>query len=182
MTNGLVVMTPSSVDITGGGSETSTTNADGSVSFSACASLSLNDVFTSDYDNYMIVWRVLPSAPQGTFFKLRVSGVDSSTGYVVQRINADSTTVSAERNSSETAGRLTNLEGLTIYGGISQYLFGPYLAQPTASRTVVVDTKSSARILDFATTHSVSTAYDGITLLNNNGTDSGLVTVFGFNQ
>jgi hypothetical protein len=97
LTNGLVVMTPTSVAKTGTGS-TATINSDGSVVFDLCTTLSLNGVFTSSYDNYMIVMRATTSLAWPYFnSRLRASGTDNTTAssYTNQYLTANGTTVSA---------------------------------------------------------------------------------------
>ena len=180
--NGLVVMTPTSIASTGTGNSSSI-NADGSVDFSSCATLSLNGVFTSSYDNYMVVVRhVHDTGDSNTLYRLRASGTDNSTAssYVSQNLAASSTTVSASRSTQGYGfvGTASNDKR----DGVTLYLFGPYLAQPTAVRTVTANGYLDAQIGDFASTHNQSTAYDGITLYPSSGSFSGLLAVFGFNQ
>ena len=179
MTNGLVVMTPSSIAYSG---TAASINADGSVVFSACTSLSLNGVFTGDYDNYMVTLRGDVGAFVALEARLRASGSDDSTAssYVRQGLYASSTSVSGARVTT-TFTRLGNVDSTQKYG-ITTYLFGPYLAQPTAIRSVSVLDPGSAYIEDYASTHNQSTAYDGITIYPSASTFDGLLTVFGFNQ
>jgi hypothetical protein len=181
MTNGLVVMTPSSVAKTGG-SSTATINADGSVTFGSCATLSLNGVFTSDYDNYMIGMRFSSSAGTGIRYRLRLAGVDNSTvnSYVGQTLSAYNTTISSGRYTFDNG--LLGASSNAQKNGVTVYVFGPNLVQPTATRTVAVDSENGARFFDYATTHNQSTSYDGITLYPVSGDMTGLITVFGFNQ
>ena len=177
---GMVLMTPTSIASTGTGNSSSI-NANGSVTFSSCATLSLNGVFTSSYDNYMIVIRHTPSAATNVAMRLRASGTDNSTAssYVRQYLGADSSTVSANRLTSNLwdavfSSFTTQRDGATIY------VFGAYLAQPTAMRSVSVQSNSSGAISDNAGTHNQSTAYDGFTLIcDTTLTLSGLVTVYG---
>jgi len=181
MTNGLVVMTPSSVAYSG---TSASINADGSVTFSACSSLSLNGVFTSDYDNYMIGIRVTSSLSSTDInCRLRASGSDASASndYVAQYLVADSTSVSAGRITAFTYGWLGQSYA-TQRVGISGYIFGPYLTQPTAVRSIGASDNSSARLVDIAWTHDLSTSYDGLTVFPSTGNFTGLLTVFGFNQ
>jgi len=185
MTNGLVVMTPSSIAYSG---TSASINANGSVAFSACTSLSLNGVFTSDYDNYMIVNHRNASGNMQVRMRLRSSGTDNATvgAYTHQLLDASSTTVSAGRFVSDFgdnfqfgSGYLNNRQTTTCY------IFGPYLSQPTACRTVNVDGFDSSNTFfrDFAQTHNQSSSYDGVTLFSNNTSSvTGLLTVFGFNQ
>jgi hypothetical protein len=182
MTNGLVVMTPSSIAYSG---TSASINADGSVTFSACTSLSLNGVFTGDYDNYMMVFRNNASGITLIQMRLRVSGVDNSTAssYTHQYLSASGSSIARARNSDSnfklSYGYLDNRQGTTVY------FFGPYLAQPTACRTVNVwgFDSSETGLRDYAQTHNQSVSYDGLTIYPSNAeTFTGLVTVFGFNQ
>jgi hypothetical protein len=183
LTNGLVVMTPSSVAKTGA-SSTATINADGSVTFGSCETLSLNGVFTSAYDNYMVSFRSIGTAANFPGVRLRASGVDESSAsnyYTHQFLFASSTTVSGARSSNNIWFSYGN--STTLYGGMVQYIYGPYLAQPTAHRVVVSDPRDSASIADYAGTHSLSNSYDGFTFsFPSSGNSSGILTVFGFNQ
>ena len=181
MTNGLVVMTPSSISYSG---TSASINADGSVVFSACTSLSLNGVFTADYDNYMVVMRTDDAGTGYNYYaRLRASGTDEASGsnyYTRQSLYATGSSITAGR-SADPAFRVK--ETGTSESGFTMYLFGPYLSQPTACRTVVVDSAYSASIYENANTHSLSNAYDGITMVSLNSISfTGLITVFGFNQ
>ena len=182
-TNGLVVMTPTSIAYSG---TSASINSDGSVAFSAVTSLSLNGVFTSDYDNYQISLQTKNSSMGDCQFRLRASGTDATgSNYTWQFIRANSTTVSGARATSQTEGYVMSFSGTTYTDGFALYLFGPYLPQPTASRSVSAYAgyaSSGADIYDFATTHSLSTSYDGITIIPAGGNFSGLLTVFGFAQ
>ena len=182
LTNGLVVMKPSSVAKTGA-SSTATINADGSVTFGSCESLSLNGVFSSDYDNYMIQMRAVSSGGVTISARMRSAGTDASVAnYARQRIGADATTVSAARSTGTEFDLLLSSNVQRVGMGI--YVFGPYLSQPTAHRVVGISDSSSARIFEFAGTHSLSNSYDGISFISfaSGVSLTGLVTVFGFNQ
>lgn len=174
---------PSSAAVTGGGSETATISALGSVEFTSCDSLSLNGVFSSAYDNYMIVIRAdLSTSAEGLDFRLRSAGSDNSTAssYVNQQLSGSSTTVSGARQTLS-HGRLSSID--TNKNGYAIYMYGPGLAQPTALRCVSVYGGSSVAIDDRAVTHNQSTAYDGITFDANMSatgrTISGRVAVYG---
>ena len=180
MTNGLVVMTPTTVDKTGG-SSTATINADGSVTFGSCATITLNGVFTADYDNYMAVIDAKPATGDEDFWgRLTSGGVPSTTGYTRQTFYANGTSVVVAR--ATYAHYYISAISATSKSGYVQYFFGPYLTQPTAFRTTSVWSYSGAILLDPANTHSVSASYDGFLMEDIGGTITGKVTVFGFNQ
>jgi hypothetical protein len=182
LTNGLVVMTPSSVATTGA-SSTATINADGSVTFGLCETLSLNGVFTGDYDNYMMTARYNGSASISLRGQLRAGGANNSTAssYVSQFIYASSTSVTGNRATSSHWQYFGEAQ-TTAKDGTTYFLYGPYLSQPTAMRYVQVTGTSSATLFDAAGTHNQSTSYDGVSFICSSGTFSGLITVFGFNQ
>lgn len=173
------LITPTSVAKTGTGS-TATINTNGSVTFSSCETLSLNGVFSADYDNYMIVIRHLSTLNGSTIrARLRASGTDNTTAssYVDQFLDSDSATVSGARatrdywafapaDDSQRSGTVANI-------------YGPYLAQPTAFRTVSASGYSNAWLVDYAGTHNQSTAYDGISLYQATGSFGGLLAVYG---
>ena len=176
---GMVLLTPTSIAYTG---TSATVGTNGSVELTACSSLSLNGVFSADYDNYMIAIRGTSSDDAGAVgARLRASTTDASgTNYTRQRLDASGTTVGASRDTSATYTRLMVLDDGLQSGGTA-YVYGPYLAQPTAFRGITASAYLDAFIRDWASTHSLSTSYDGITLANEFGaqTITGLVSVFG---
>lgn len=175
--DGLVIMTPTSIAHAG---TSASINADGGVDFTAVSSLSLNGVFTSAHDNYLLVVNCTRSADNDVNIRLRASGSDATgSNYTYQYFYADGASIIRARS---TAG-LTVIAYLgTSPSGANVHLYGPYLAQPTAMRSVTVSSVSSAWLHDVATTHSLSTAYDGLTLSNPSGTFTGNVAVFGYEE
>jgi len=182
---GMVLLTPTSVDITGSGSETATTTANGSVEFAACTSISLNGVFSADYDNYMIDIKTLFSVSGGSFLniRLRASETDDtiSNSYVTQYLDANGTSVSGARVTSN-IGYFGYIRGTAggLIGGDTGYIYGPYLSQPTAWRAVDTSPLTDAFIRDCAGTHNQPTAYDGFTFsVTSPYAITGLVSVYG---
>lgn len=177
--NGLAVMTPTSIVASGG---SASINADGSVTFSSCTGLSLNGIFNSSYDNYMLSMRhSCVTGGASILGRMRVSNTDdANANYMNQYIHAFSTTIQGDRQSSFNAFRV-GVTGNVLRNGDICYFFGPFLTQPTAARHVNVWGVDSGRIFDTAGTHSLSVSYTGLTLLPENAF-SGLLTVFGFNQ
>lgn len=176
---GMVLMTPTSITSTGTGNSSSI-GENGSVTFSSCETLSLNGVFTSQYDYYMIQMRyVSDTIGKELRARLRASGTDNSTtgSYIHQRLTASSTAVSAVRTGTNTF-EIGNSD-LTLRSGIALYLYGPFLVQPTAVRSVTVGGQGNAIIVDYAATHNQSVSYDGISLFASTGLLTGLVSVYG---
>jgi len=184
--NGLILLTPTSIAYTG---TSATIGANGSVTFTSCSSLSLNGVFSADYDNYMVVIRNTGGAEGWQqLCRLRSGGVDENSAsnyYTWQRLFARSTTVSADRQSTNSWERF-GIGG--SHTGFIAYFYGPFLAQPTAARTVTHENTSgyvAPGIADAANTHSLSNSYDGFTWSQANsgaGSPSGRVAVYGMRK
>ena len=174
---GLKLIVPSSV--AGSGVSVS---ASGKVTFTAATSISVNGVFDSTYDNYLVVCRMTSSSTGDVRFRWRASGTDNSTAssYVHQRLAAYGTTVLGARY-TENSARFSNMQN-TQAGGVHHYVYGAYLAQPTAYRTVIVGDLDSASIFDHAGTHNQSTSYDGLTIYPASGDITGALTVYGLSQ
>jgi hypothetical protein len=158
-------------------------SASGKVTFTAATEINVNGVFSSTYDNYVIVSRYKYGGNNNAYIRLRGSGTDVVTGYVNQYVNADGTSV--------TGARLSTGGGATYwyvnYGGTTEqgrhfYLYGPALSQPTAFRSVGVSSYNTALIEDFASTQSTSSGYDGFTWYHANSTMTGSLTVYGLSQ
>lgn len=177
----LELVKPSSVVVAGGGSESATVSALGSVDFANATSLSLNDVFSSGYDNYMIVARHEGTSDDVQInVRFRAAGSDASgSNYTLQYLQASSTTVNGGRLTSQTSARV--FSSSTTDSGDVCYLYGPNLAQPTAFRSLSCQARTTGglRMLEWAGTHSLSTAYDGITIYPGSGTITGRVAVYG---
>jgi hypothetical protein len=172
----MVLLTPTSIAYTG---TSATVGTNGSVEFTACTALRLNGVFSADYDNYMIVMREKnASGTNQILYRYASGGSDTATTtYTAQELYADSTSVTGYRGTSQTS--LLSVVGYTTEGGFILNVYGPYLAQPTASRGVSCDTRGGALITDVAGTQSGSTSFDGINFFVNASTISGLVSVYG---
>lgn len=176
---GMVLLTPTSIAHSG---TSASIGANGQVTFTAVTSLSLNGVFSATYDNYIVAYQALAGVGNANLnMRLRVSGSDNSTAnsYVYQYISADNTTIAAERLTGD-VGSVGNITTTTRSGWTISF-YGPFLAQPTAYRSVGVLGLSSAYFFDRAGTHNQSTSYDGFTVLSAGGsvTSTGTIAVYG---
>jgi hypothetical protein len=179
--DGLVTMTPTSITHAG---TSASINADGGVDFTAVTSLSLNGVFTSSNDNYLLVISHSGNTSGAVSIRarMRASGTDATgTNYTVQNVEAGGSTVSGARDTSQTSAKIGATND-TLRSGDTVHIYGPYLAQATATRSVNVSGNANAYLLDFASTHSLSTSYDGITIFPNSGTLTGNIVVFGYEE
>lgn len=174
---GLTLITPSSV----AGSGVSLSGA--KVVFTAATSISVNGVFDSTYDNYLVVCRGSTNTSNAAIaLRMRLAGSDNSTAssYVTQRLAASNTSVTGVRTTAN-SGDIALISS-TQRDGFHCYFYGPALAQPTAGRTVTVESDASACIFDYAFTHNQSTSYDGFTLTPNANNLTGALTIYGLSQ
>lgn len=179
--DGLVTMTPTSIAHSG---TSATITADGGVDFTTITSLSLNGVFTSSFNNYLIVVSGNGSGDNQFFYgRLRLSGTDASgSNYARQRLFASGV--------SAGASRLTSQDKVTLGCYDSEqrdlthiHVYGPALALPTAFRSTGMHGHSGAVLGDTVGTHSLSTAYDGITILPESpDTMTGNIVVLGYEE
>lgn len=171
---GMVLLEPTSIAYTG---TSASIGANGSVEFTACTSLSLNGVFTADYDNYNVIF-TSPDTGGGMSLRYRSSGTDQTTStYTHQNISANSTTLSLSRVTTSSV-QFTNIYATSLTIGVSAFIYGPYLAQPTAQRSTTIFALGNATIWDRASTESSSISFDGFTL-SSGLSCTGLVSVYG---
>jgi hypothetical protein len=176
--DGLVSMKPTSIAHSG---TSASINADGGVDFTAVTSLSLNGVFTSEMDNYLVVWNGSMNVAIITLLKLRAAGTDTTANYNYQQLLVDGTTRSGSRATGDPYALVA--DSGTTTSGETMHFYGPYLAQPTAIRTVSASSRNTARIVDHAITQSDSTQFDGFTLVPNSSREmTGTVHVFGYEE
>ena len=141
--------------------------------FSAVSSVSLNDVFSSAYDNYSI-WLYLTKTSYLTA-RLRVSGVDASGSDYDQRLfNLFSTSVNTTLQTNSSSMQIGENATVT-YTNIQ--LFNPH----KAARTVLkFDNFDENELRNRHIVHKLTNAYDGISLIPTSGTITGTIRVYGY--
>jgi hypothetical protein len=178
---GLAKIVPSSVAV---GSGTGSADTFGTVTFSGCSSVSLNDVFSATYKNYSMLVRLTGSTSITLNYRLRVGGADNSAAsYQRQSLTALSSTVTGGQGADQTTGRIcANL--LTAPSIIEASFFNPFETTATSGmfKTTISSTSGSLVGLDFCTMgHDGSTSFTGLSLLPSTGTITGTVSVYGYN-
>ncbi len=148
--------------------------------FSAVSSVSLNDVFTSSYINYLILVNLIGSSTVAMQYRLRASGTDASgANYSSQLLIAESTTVQGIRATGQTSARFGAV-GPT-QSGLSVTFFQPQLAAVT-NTTNLQNFRSGGGIsvTSEVSSHDLSSAYDGVTIFPTSGTITGTIRVYGY--
>lgn len=176
--NGLHLITPSSISYI---AISATITANGSVTFTAGDSITLNGVFSALYDNYRIVMRVTDVDGTGLWnARLTQAGVPSAVNYNNQFLNADGTVVSASRTTGATSWLPTSSTlSISSPSGIIMDIYGPYLTSPTAMRSITTHASGSSSVKsnDCAGVHSSTASWDGVELFGVGV--SGRIAVYG---
>lgn len=148
--------------------------------FSAVSSVSLNDVFTATYDNYLLIYFAdVATGNSNLNLRLRVGGVDASgSNYTRQILSADGSGVSASKNTT-TFHRVGDLDGGSIAAGTTN-IFRPAIAAKTAFNSYADGAYGSANLNLITGSHSLATAYDGFTLLPSASTITGTLRIYGY--
>jgi hypothetical protein len=154
--------------------------------FSAVASLSLDNVFSATYTNYKVFLTVFGSTEQVLSMRMRVGGTDNSAGsYNRQILEASSTTVSASRATNQTSWPIGQMRSDTnVRSGYDLTVFNPFNAINTMLKADSVEISGGAdtnRFYNYTNVHKVNTSYDGFTIFVA-GTMTGEISVYGLGK
>lgn len=175
---GNVLLSPSSVTYSG---TSASITGNGQVVFTSVLSVSVNGIFSADFDTYMISARLSGAGQTNIYARLRASGVDDTgTNYLFQSLNSYNSTYDGARSSASSA------EIFQTYGslrsGNTAFVYRPAIADTTSWRSVSAgDFQSGGNVRDIAATHALDTAYDGMTFFDVNVTNpiTGALQVYG---
>jgi hypothetical protein len=156
-----------------------------STSFSAVASQSINDVFSATYTNYRILLRLSASSlTTNVFFRLRVSGADSTAGnyyYAADYFNSGGT------NTPVNAGGVTQWNlfqiATTAASHIDMTICAPFATNKTsASGTASATNATQVFGGGWMGLFDVTTSFTGFSIIGESGNLTGTIQVFGVNQ
>jgi hypothetical protein len=155
-------------------------------SFSAVASQSVDNVFSADYDRYVIYVSSTDSTGNGDIYlRLRASSTDSTTSYYYG--------ITGMRQDGTAANRNADPANHLIAGRVTTTADRPSIARIdldqvfTTNRTVALIQYYSASSTFYYSgagggTHNIASSYDGFTILPSTGNFSGTVVTFGVKQ
>jgi hypothetical protein len=147
--------------------------------FSAVASASVDDVFSTTYDNYFIQGNFTPASGQEIYYRLRVAGADATgSNYANQQFKGTSSTSIAD--AATTANGLFSVNSSTRHV-VSAFFYSPFAAVPTFSVSNFYNL--TPVVGQLGVNHTLSTSYTGITFYTNAGANmSGTVLVYGYTK
>lgn len=157
-------------------------------SASAVSSVSINNVFTSSYQNYLIVTNLKADSAYANdiLLRFRASGTDDSSGnYQRQKLEVYATTAGVSRQQNQNQSTIGYLTSDTEYQ-VQAIIGNPQLAKPTSLYHYGTNSDGNANVANqvifFAgNTLNTSTAYDGFTIFSVGAVNfTGTVRVYGY--
>lgn len=152
--------------------------------FTSVSTLSINNCFTSTYDNYRIVVNFTGSTSADVYMRLRVGGADS-TGSVYYgttfRAAANGTTSVVYADNPNAFWPLAKMD--TNRTSYSQDIYRPAIAAittHTASGTMPMPGVANSAASFGGGYHDAATAYDGFTIYPTSGNFTGTLRVYGY--
>ena len=147
--------------------------------------LSVNNCFTSTYDNYLIEMNMIGASEANLTLRLRLSGTETSANYAWSGIliDSDSSTVSGVIGNATTSFGLRDVN--TEYGSYKIDVFYPQVAQPTNVHITAVE-KAGASVkssyFSAGGIQNATTQFDGFTVISSSGNLTGSVKVYGYSK
>jgi hypothetical protein len=145
---------------------------------SATSSQSINNVFSSQYQNYALYYNLTGTASAELRMRLRVSGTDATTGYAWQALSGSGSTVSAVR---DTSSQIFTIGALRTSGrafGVVD-ISNPFATAETSYFTRNQDPLSAAVVAIYSGSNTNSTSYDGVNIYPGSGTMTGTIRIYG---
>jgi len=147
-------------------------------SFSAVSSVSIDDVFSSKYDNYKIHVNSINSATALVLMRMRATGSDNTAGSYRWQLmyRNEAGTLAGVGNNGGTSFQLT--EGAAARRNASSIeLFEPASAQETSMISL---NRQYDAVVSSVGTFTASNQFDGFTVFVASGTFTGTLRVYGY--
>ncbi len=156
--------------------------------WSGVSSVSINDVFSADYDTYTVILSRCVSASTSAVLqaRLRVSGADATgSNYNRQHINATGGTIGGFRGTSMTSMEAFSRAPATDVGFGKIDFFDPFRTVETKFRGLDNEGLGGTSVVYFGYVgnHTLTNSYTGFTFFTNGGQNfSGECNVFGWSR
>ena len=153
--------------------------------FSAVASFTADNVFTSAYTNYLIMLFYTTSADITMQMVLRASGSAATTNYNFQRTAISDTVFSGTRATAQSSYMVGYRSNGAFNNSSIITLFSPQIATGTSIQVNHAESDAAYTtplIGQLNGNHSTATAYDGIGFSVASGTTSGNYAIYGYSK
>ena len=155
------------------------------VSVSAASSVSLDNVFSSTYDNYIVQLNFTTGSvgAESILMRMRVSGTDNTSSNYYWSLGYVSFTGTAAASAANSSGLTTSFTVSYINssgGGASTInLYNPFNTAVTRFHSIGGGNTNGDAILSRGGNTSVTTSYTGATIFPVTGTMTGTIKVYG---
>jgi hypothetical protein len=146
--------------------------------FSAQASVVLDGIFTSAYDNYLIEINLTSSGATTIYWNWRTSGANKTSGYYGASMAARYDTGATRYGLSTNNGSVMNLFSHSK-NRANLYVGNPTNASVETAMSGTYNEMSSYEGYIFGGTRSTAEAHDGFQIQTSSGTFSGTIRVYG---
>jgi len=176
---GLVLLTPGST--TGG-----TQGASGGITFSAASSVSIDNIFTSTYDNYRIMLNYNGTNGAALNLRFRTNGVDNSSAsyaYSLMRLGMNGSQYNTVNSGSATSYLLNH----TWAGAnaVNLDFSKPFASLRTIVSGNILGTDSTTAAIDGGLNvgyYTAEVSFTGFSLIPASGTITGDIQVYGYKK
>jgi hypothetical protein len=149
--------------------------------FSGVTSISLDNVFSSAYSNYLLVITGTGSVNNNPAIRMRTGGVtDSGANYDFQYVSANATSVTGGRSTAQTSATLADWN--TTLSGMNVTVYNPFASTITGWQATAFSPTSGSLLQSYIGRHATAASQDGFTLLVSTGTFSGTILVYGYSE
>jgi len=150
-------------------------------SFSAVASQSLDNVFTSTYENYRLAFNITSTSTTMTLGLKMRAGSDNSTNYYFSGIggNLAGNAATIFNGSSNTTSATIGRSVATGIRSIVLDFISPALARTTIFHGFYLDHGNLVHYT-IGGAHEVSTAFDGFSVIASTGNITGSLSLYGY--
>ena len=148
----------------------------------AQATITVDNIFTSTYSNYVIRMAYEQSSPGSLQLQFRVGGVTATTNYNRLQLQWYSATVQAAQSVGQTTASFA-ASAAGIKSTFELMVFSPFIAQPTlfTSFANVPEAYTTPVGQIYTNNHSTATAYDGF-IITGAGNITGNYTIYGYGK
>jgi len=170
------------------GTGTYSISSTGTVTFSNATTLSLNECFSSTYDNYRIQLELTSGNCGGVRMRMRSGTTDISTStyhhvFHYSQMNAASNFTTNTSNASTTSMWISDLSTNGIYSHSSFDVASPFLSLPSVvvgQHMVYQNSGASLYGIYFVGSNINSTSYNGMSLVPDSNSITGTIRIYGY--
>jgi hypothetical protein len=158
-----------------------------STTFSAVSTVSLNNCFSSTYNDYKVIINNYGSTVSFTRWRLRAGGSDSSASSYFRygfTTGFSSGSLTVYNGGSENSWVPCTSYGtsVTAPGTTELFVSNPFNSASYTMTTTDCNDSQAGQVYKLNGTYNATTSFDGFTVFPNGGTITGTITVYGYRK